>query len=86
MLHIYFWSNFLSNYPLFYADRFQASKVFSLKRGEDACDASADASARDESDLDSKEGKPLKPPRAPVSVKVAGLFSCFLLTKLVFMR
>ncbi|PHU08534.1 Serine/threonine-protein kinase EDR1 [Capsicum chinense] len=50
-----------------------ASKVFSLNRGEDACDASADASARDESDLDSKEGKPLKPPRAPAARLSFGL-------------
>ncbi|KAK4349667.1 hypothetical protein RND71_032422 [Anisodus tanguticus] len=42
-----------------------ASKVFSLKRGEDACDASVDVRARDEADFDTKERKPLKPPRAP---------------------
>ncbi|MCD7450460.1 hypothetical protein HAX54_006530 [Datura stramonium] len=44
-----------------------ASKVFSLKRGEDACDASEDVRAKDEADLDIKEGKPLKPPRAPAT-------------------
>ncbi|CAN4077367.1 unnamed protein product [Withania somnifera] len=44
-----------------------ASKVFSLKLRENACDASADVSAKDESDSDTKEGKPLKPPRAPVT-------------------
>ncbi|XP_015083358.1 putative proline-rich receptor-like protein kinase PERK11 isoform X1 [Solanum pennellii] len=41
-----------------------ASKVFALKRGEDA---SAEVSSRDEADLDTKEGKPLKPPRAPAT-------------------
>uniref|UniRef100_M1A4W1 non-specific serine/threonine protein kinase n=1 Tax=Solanum tuberosum TaxID=4113 RepID=M1A4W1_SOLTU len=41
-----------------------ASKVFSLKRGEDA---SAEVSTKDEADLDTKEGKPLKPPRAPAT-------------------
>ncbi|XP_060180055.1 uncharacterized protein LOC132609881 isoform X1 [Lycium barbarum] len=44
-----------------------ASKVFSLKRGEDACDTSADVGHRDESELDTKEGKSLKPPRAPAT-------------------
>ncbi|OIT26749.1 PREDICTED: serine/threonine-protein kinase B-raf-like [Nicotiana attenuata] len=44
-----------------------ASKVFSLKRGEDTCNVSGDARDRDQVDLDAKEGKPLKPPRAPAA-------------------